>query len=151
MSPLLVKKVFNFLWVVVWGKINIWQFLMLNKHYIILVGSNIILSLLFIYMAEQTTVRTNQYRTLTQEVKEQDVRIVTLRKEIETLTKRNHTLIDSFGMSDAEIGPAEILEDYNKWAAEVRALEQDINLASQRLGAENERSTSTENNPSGDN
>ena len=151
MSPLLIKKVFNFLWVVVWGKINIWQFLMLNKHYIILVGSNIILSLLFIYMAEQTTVRTNQYRTLIQEVKEEDTRVVTLRKEIEMLTKRNHTLIDSFGMSDAEIEPAEILEDYNKWAAEVRALEEDITLASQRLGAENERSTSTENNPSGDN
>ena len=151
MTPSLVAKVFNFLWVVVWGKINIWQFLMLNKHYIILVGSNIILSLLFIYMVEQTTVRTDQYRSLVQEIKEHDARVATLRKEIEVLNKRNLTLVNSFGMTKVEVGPEEILEDYNKWAAEIRALEQDINLASQRLGVEHDGNTPTPTNHSGDN
>lgn len=151
MTPSLVAKVFNFLRVTVWGKINIWQFLMLNKHYVILVGSNIILSLLFIYMAEQTTVRTDQYRSLVHEIKEHDARVDTLRKEIEVLNKRNHTLVNSFGMSKVEIGPEEILKDYDKWAAEVRAIEKDIKLASQRLGAEHDGNTPTTTNQSGDN
>lgn len=141
MTVSLAAKVFNFLWVTVWGKINIWQFLMLNKHYVILVGSNIILSLLFIYMAEQTTVRTDQYRSLLAQIETQDARVVTLRNEIEVLDKRNKSLIESFGLTKVEVKPEEILNDYNKRAQEVRALEADIALATKRLGEAHERRT----------
>lgn len=143
MTVSLISKVFNFLWVTVWGKINIWQFLMLNKHYFILVGSNIILSLLFIYMAEQTTVRTDQYRKLQEEITAHAAQVVTLRNEIETLDKRNKNLIESFAVSKVEVKPEEILNDYNKWAAELRAIEQDIESATQRLGATHERRPTT--------
>lgn len=142
--PTLVSKVLNFLWVTVWGKINVWQFISLNKHYFILVCSNIILSLLFIYMAEQTTVRTNQYRALKAEIEQHDVHVVSLKKEIAILEKRNQSLIDSFGLSKVEVDSDTLLKEYESWAVEVRELEQEIRDASKRLGERNAKPPSND-------
>lgn len=130
----LVTKVLNFLWVTVWGKINLWQFLKLNKQYLILAGSNVILSLLFIYMAEQVTVRTDQYRALKTEIKNHDNEVKIYKDEITLLEKQNKTLIVSFGLKNDRVDTKEILNDYEKWATQVRKIESDIQNAATRLG-----------------
>lgn len=135
----LAGKVIKFLWVTVWGKINIWQFLSLNKHYFILVCSNIILSLLFIYMAEQTTVRTDQYRDLKAEIENHSNEVENLKREINILERRNSSLIDSFGMTKVEVDPGKLLDEYDAWASEVRDLEKEIQEASKRLGERHEK------------
>lgn len=130
----IIAQVFKFLWVTVWGKINIWQFLTLNKHYLILAGSNVLLSLLFIYMAEQTTVRTDQYRELKTQIKTHESKVSGLEEKVLLLEKTNRVLVESFAVKKVEVDTEIILDDYNKWAAEVKRLEKDIADASIRLG-----------------
>lgn len=139
--PTLISKVFTFLWVTIWGRINVWQFLTLNKHYLILVGSNLILSLLFIYMAEQATVRTGQYRELKKEVAEATTREESLKKEIQTLVEQNATLVASFKLSTNEVNTNDILKDYDKWATDITALETNIQNASKLKGKTHDNPT----------
>lgn len=124
--PTLISKVFTFLWVTIWGRINVWQFLKLNKHYLILVGSNIVLSFLFIYMAEQATVRTAQYRELKKQVAEVRTHEESLKKEIQTLTEQNASLIASFKLTTTEVDTTEMLADYDKWEKELNTIESNI-------------------------
>lgn len=132
--PTLISKVFTFLWVTIWGRINVWQFLKLNKHYLILVGSNLILSLLFIYMAEQATVRTAQYRELKKQVAEVRTHEESLKKEIQTLTEQNASLIASFKLSTNEVNITDMLEDYDKWEKELNTIESNIQNAPKSKG-----------------
>lgn len=121
--PKIIGKVFVFLWVAVWGKINVWQFLTLNKHYLILVSSNILLSLLFIYMTEQVVVRTDQYRQLKQEnavfVKEREEHEL---YKLEMDAKIN-TLKKAFGLTKVELDASVMLKEYEAWAKEVERLD----------------------------
>lgn len=132
--PSLISKVITFLWVTIWGRINVWQFLKLNKHYLILVGSNLVLSLLFIYMAEQATVRTDQYRELKKQVAEARTHEESLKKEIQTLTEQNASLIASFKLSTNEVNITDMLEDYDKWETELSIIESNIQDASKSKG-----------------
>lgn len=132
--PTLISKVFTFLWVTIWGRINVWQFLKLNKHYLILVGSNLILSLLFIYMAEQATVRTAQYRELKKQVAEVRTHEESLKKEIQALTEQNKSLIASFKLTTTEVDTTEMLEDYEEWEKELSTIESNIQNASKPKG-----------------
>lgn len=132
--PSLISKVFTFLWVTIWGRINVWQFLKLNKHYLILVGSNIVLSLLFIYMAEQATVRTAQYRELKKQVAEARTHEESLKKEIQTLAEQNASLIASFKLTTTEVDTTEMLEDYDKWEKELNTIESNIQNAPKSKG-----------------
>src|SRR5699024_6023434 len=92
------------------------------------------LSLLFIYMAEQVTVRTDQYRALKTEIKNHDNEVKIYKDEITLLEKQNKTLIVSFGLKNDRVDTKEILNDYEKWATQVRKIESDIQNAATRLG-----------------
>lgn len=132
---ILAGKVFKFLWVAVWGKINIWQFLVQNKHYVIMTASNILLSLLFIYMAEQTTVRTEQYRKLSAE-------LIELNRDYDELAFTNAELHENietqrkaFGLSKAEVDTTEIIKEYDIWAEDLARMTQEItDNQTKRLG-----------------
>lgn len=136
----LIGQVFKFLWVAVWGKINVWQFLTLNKHYVILTLSNILLSLLFIYMAEQTTVRTDQYRTLKQELESKTQQVKELTENNVTLEANIATQRTSFGLNDVEVDTTVMLKEYDEWAVEVTKMNKEvIENQARRLGEIRER------------
>lgn len=136
----LIGQVFKFLWVAVWGKINVWQFLTLNKHYVILTLSNILLSLLFIYMAEQTTVRTDQYRTLKQELESKTQQVKELTENNVTLEANIATQRTSFGLNDVEVDTTLMLKEYDEWAVEVTKMNKEVvENQSRRLGEIRER------------
>lgn len=122
----LIGQVFKFLWVAVWGKINVWQFLTLNKHYVILTLSNILLSLLFIYMAEQTTVRTDQYRTLKQELESKTQQVKELTENNVTLEANIATQRTAFGLNDVEVDTTLMLKEYDEWAVEVTKMNKEV-------------------------
>lgn len=136
----LIGQVFKFLWVAVWGKINVWQFLTLNKHYVILTLSNILLSLLFIYMAEQTTVRTDQYRTLKQELESKTQQVKELTENNVTLEANIATQRTSFGLNDVEVDTTLMLKEYDEWAVEVTKMNKEVvENQARRLGEIRER------------
>lgn len=136
----LIGQVFKFLWVAVWGKINVWQFLTLNKHYVILTLSNILLSLLFIYMAEQTTVRTDQYRTLKQELESKTQQVKELTENNVTLEANIATQRTSFGLNDVEVDTTVMLKEYDEWAVEVTKMNKEVvENQARRLGEIRER------------
>ena len=131
----LIGQVFKFLWVAVWGKINIWQFLRRNKHYVILTSSNILLSLLFIYMTEQTTVRTDQYRTLKQELDSKTQQVAELTQNNVTLEANIADQRKAFGLSKVEVDTVIMLQEYDSWAIEVTKMNKEVvDNQTRRLG-----------------
>lgn len=105
-----------------------------------MVGSNIILSLLFIYMAEQVTVRTDQYRSLATQIETNDGRVTKLENEIKFLEKQNRNLIESFGLTTVKLDTKTILSEYDKYSAEVKKLDEDLRKATELLRETNDQS-----------
>lgn len=131
----LIGQVFKFLWVAVLGKINVWQFLRRNKHYVILTSSNILLSLLFIYMTEQTTVRTDQYRTLKKELDSKTQQVAELTAYNVTLEANIADQRKTFGLSKVEVDTVVMLEEYDNWAIEVTKMNKEVvDNQTRRLG-----------------
>lgn len=128
----MIVKVLKFLWVTVWGNIRIYDYLKRNKNHLILVGSNIALSLLFIYMTEQATVRTNQYRELQRHIEEQEDDIKTLEDDNELLEARLVTLRQAFALTDTRVDTESIINEYDAWASELDALKKEIEDAQER-------------------
>lgn len=134
----IIVSVIRFLWETVWRELKLRQFLKLNTHYVILMTSNIALSLLFVYMTEQTITRTTQYREAKDIIASKTGQIKSLKNEVDAQNREMETVMKAFGMKKVKVNTDEMLEEYASWAEEVRRLEAEISKASTRLGAQHE-------------
>lgn len=128
----LVKKVVSFLIAAVWSRIDLGKFLRTHKHYLILAMSNLILSLLFIYMAEQVTVRTSQYRVIKSELARMNYDMVGLKAHNAALEAKIVVLRQAFDAADKHVEPNTILKDYEQWTQELNALNAEVEALKRR-------------------
>lgn len=108
-------NVFKFLIEFVWSKINLREFLSKFKYLLVLLLSNVIVSILFIYMAEQAIKRTDEARELR-------ANVVALGKQVEVY-KQDYQRVNAdlqstrkiLGLIQKTVRPEDMVDDYNSW------------------------------------
>ena len=121
------SKVLRFLFVFIFSKVNLKEFFRVHKHFFILLIANVIISLLYVYMAEQAISRTEQYRSLKAELKITNEKLVNSQKANEELTLQLQTAQQSLLTSNVTVSANSISDDYNKWVSELETIQSDIN------------------------
>lgn len=121
------SKVLRFLFVFIFSKVNLKEYIRTNKHFFILLIANVIISLLYVYMTEQAISRTEQYRSLKTELTATNEQLVSCQKVNEELTLQLHTAQQSLLNSNVTVSANSISNDYNKWVSEMETLQADIN------------------------
>ena len=121
------SKVLRFLFVFIFSKVNLKEYIRTNKHFFILLIANVIISLLYVYMTEQAISRTEQYRSLKTELKITNEKLVNCQKANEELTLQLQTAEQSLLNSNVTVSANSISNDYNKWVSEVEKIQSNIN------------------------
>ena len=106
-------KVFKFLIEFVWSKINLWEFLSKFKYLLVLLLSNIILSVLFIYMAEQTIKRTNEERKLRDDIVSLNSQLTTCNIQYDQVNQDLQNTKKLLGVIKNTVKPEEMVDEYN--------------------------------------
>ena len=113
------SKVLRFLFVFIFSKVNLKEYIRTNKHFFILLIANVIISLLYVYMTEQAISRTEQYRSLKTELTAANEKLASCQKVNEDLTLQLHNAEQSLLTSNVTVSANSISDDYNKWVSEV--------------------------------
>lgn len=108
-------KVFKFLIEFVWSKINLREFLSKFKYLLVLLLSNLIISVLFIYMAEQTIKRTNEARKLRSDIASLNSQLATCNAQYEQINLDLQNTKKLLGVIKNTVKPEEMVDDYNSW------------------------------------
>ena len=108
-------QVFKFLIEFVWSKINLREFLSKFKYLLVLLLSNIILSVLFIYMAEQTIKRTNEARKLRGDIVTLNSQIATCNTQYDQVNQDLQNTKKLLGVIKNTVKPEDMVDDYNDW------------------------------------
>lgn len=108
-------KVFKFLIEFVWSKINLREFLSKFKYLLVLLLSNIILSVLFIYMAEQTIKRTDEARKLRGDIVSLNSQLTTCNIQYDQVNQDLQNTKKLLGVIKNTVKPEEMVDEYNSW------------------------------------
>ena len=108
-------KVFEFLIEFVWSKINLREFLSKFKYLLVLLLSNLIISVLFIYMAEQTIKRTNEARKLRSDIASLNSQLATCNAQYEQINLDLQNTKKLLGVIKNTVKPEDMVDDYNSW------------------------------------
>lgn len=108
-------KVFKFLIEFVWSKINLREFLSKFKYLLVLLLSNIILSVLFIYMAEQTIKRTDEARKLRDDIVSLNSQLTTCNIQYDQVNQDLQNTKKLLGVIKNTVKPEEMVDEYNSW------------------------------------
>lgn len=108
-------KVFEFLIEFVWSKINLREFLSKFKYLLVLLLSNIILSVLFIYMAEQTIKRTDEARKLRANIVSLNSQLTTCNAQYDQVNQDLQNTKKLLGVIKNTVKPEEMVNEYNSW------------------------------------
>lgn len=108
-------KVFKFLIEFVWSKINLREFLSKFKYLLVLLLSNLIISVLFIYMAEQTIKRTNEARKLRGDIASLNSQLATCNAQYDQLNVDLQNTKKLLGVIKNTVKPEEMVDEYNSW------------------------------------
>ena len=108
-------KVFKFLIEFVWSKINLREFLSKFKYLHVLLLSNIILSVLFIYMAEQTIKRTDEARKLRDDIVSLNSQLTTCNIQYDQVNQDLQNTKKLLGVIKNTVKPEEMVVEYNSW------------------------------------
>ena len=108
-------KVFKFLIEFVWSKINLREFLSKFKYLLVLLLSNIILSVLFIYMAEQTIKRTVEARKLRGDIVSLNSQLATCNTQYDQVNQDLQNTKKLLGVIKNTVKPEEMVDEYNSW------------------------------------
>ena len=108
-------QVFKFLIEFVWSKINLREFLSKFKYLLVLLLSNIILSVLFIYMAEQTIKRTNEARKLRSDIVTLNGQIATCNTQYDQVNQDLQNTKKLLGVIKNTVKPEDMVDEYNDW------------------------------------
>ena len=108
-------KVFKFLIEFVWSKINLREFLSKFKYLLVLLLSNIILSVLFIYMAEQTIKRTDEARKLRDDIVSLNSQLTTCNIQYDQVNQDLQNTKKLLGVIKNTVKPEEMVVEYNSW------------------------------------
>ena len=108
-------QVFKFLIKFVWSKINLREFLSKFKYLLVLLLSNIILSVLFIYMAEQTIKRTNEARKLRSDIVTLNGQIATCNTQYDQVNQDLQNTKKLLGVIKNTVKPEDMVDEYNDW------------------------------------
>ena len=108
-------KVFEFLIEFVWSKINLREFLSKFKYLFVLLLSNIILSVLFIYMTEQTIKRTDEARKLRSDIASLNSQLATCNAQYEQINLDLQNTKKLLGVIKNTVKPEDMVDDYNSW------------------------------------
>lgn len=108
-------KVFKFLIEFVWSKINLREFLSKFKYLLVLLLSNIILSVLFIYMAEQTIKRTDEARKLRGDIVSLNSQLTTCNTQYDQVNQDLQNTKKLLGVIKNTVKPEEMVDEYNSW------------------------------------
>ena len=108
-------QVFKFLIEFVWSKINLREFLSKFKYLLVLLLSNIILSVLFINMAEQTIKRTNEARKLRGDIVTLNSQIATCNTQYDQVNQDLQNTKKLLGVIKNTVKPEDMVDDYNDW------------------------------------
>lgn len=108
-------KVFKFLIEFVWSKINLREFLSKFKYLLVLLLSNVILSVLFIYMAEQTIKRTEEARKLRSDIVSLNSQLVTCNVQYDQVNQDLQNTKKLLGVIKNTVKPEDMADEYNSW------------------------------------
>lgn len=108
-------KVFKFLLEFVWSKINLREFLSKFKYLLVLLLSNIILSVLFVYMAEQTIKRTDEARKLRGDIVSLNGQLTTCNIQYDQVNQDLQNTKKLLGVIKNTVKPEEMVDEYNSW------------------------------------
>ena len=108
-------QVFKFLIEFVWSKINLREFLSKFKYLLVLLLSNVILSVLFIYMAEQTIKRTNEARKLRSDIVTLNGQIATCNTQYDQVNQDLQNTKKLLGVIKNTVKPEDMVDEYNDW------------------------------------
>lgn len=108
-------KVFKFLIEFVWSKINLREFLSKFKYLLVLLLSNIILSVLFIYMAEQTIKRTDEERKLRGDIVSLNSQLATCNAQYDQVNQDLQNTKKLLGVIKNTVKPEQMVDEYNSW------------------------------------
>lgn len=108
-------KVFKFLIEFVWSKINLREFLSKFKYLLVLLLSNLIICVLFIYMAEQTIKRTNEARKLRSDIASLNSQLATCNAQYEQINLDLQNTKKLLGVIKNTVKPEEMVDEYNSW------------------------------------
>lgn len=108
-------KVFKFLIEFVWSKINLREFLSKFKYLLVLLLSNIILAVLFIYMAEQTIKRTDEARKLRGDIVSLNSQLTTCNIHYDHVNQDLQNTKKLLGVIKNTVKPEEMVDEYNSW------------------------------------
>lgn len=108
-------KVFKFLIEFVWSKINLREFLSKFKYLLVLLLSNIILAVLFIYMAEQTIKRTDEARKLRGDIVSLNSQLTTCNIQYDQVNQDLQNTKKLLGVIKNTVKPEEMVDEYNSW------------------------------------
>lgn len=108
-------QVFKFLIEFVWSKINLREFLSKFKYLLVLLLSNVILSVLFIYMAEQTIKRTDEARKLRSDIVSLNSQLVTCNVQYDQVNQDLQNTKKLLGVIKNTVKPEDMVDEYNAW------------------------------------
>ena len=108
-------KVFKFLIEFVWSKINLREFLSKFKYLLVLLLSNLIISVLFIYMAEQTIKRTDEERKLRDDIVSLNSQLTTCNIQYDQVNQDLQNTKKLLGVIKNTVKPEEMVDEYNSW------------------------------------
>ena len=108
-------QVFKFLIEFVWSKINLREFLSKFKYLLVLLLSNAILSVLFIYMAEQTIKRTNEARKLRSDIASLNSQLATCNMQYDQINQDLQNTKKLLGVIKNNVKPEDMADEYNSW------------------------------------
>ena len=112
-------QVFKFLIEFVWSKINLREFLSKFKYLLVLLLSNVILSVLFIYMAEQTIKRTNEARKLRSDIASLNSQLATCNVQYEQINLDLQNTKKLLGVIKNTVKPEDMVDEYNSWVKQL--------------------------------
>lgn len=125
MTPI-VGKVLKFLFEFIFSKVNLKDFVKANRYFLILLASNLLISFLYIYMAEQAIVRTDQYRKLKKENAELVQANKTCRLNEESLMAQLDRASENYLIYKEEVDINQLSEDYSKMSSTIDHIEADL-------------------------
>ena len=108
-------KVFKFLIEFVWSKINLREFLSKFKYLLVLLLSNLIICVLFIYMAEQTIKRTNEARKLRSDIASLNSQLATCNAQYDQVNQDLQNTKKLLGVIKNTVKPEQMVDEYNSW------------------------------------
>lgn len=119
-------KVLRFLFEFIFSKVSLKEYFRVNKYFFILLIANIIISLLYVYMVEQAIIRTEQYRSIKNQLIVANDKLSACKKTNDALAEQLNTLQQNILTSNVTISTESIASDYSKWSAEIDSVQADI-------------------------